>query len=593
MLPQPDRAARGLRRLRLARRRGGADQHRVDGAADRLPAARQRRAAAGDRGRVRRAAGERDARRDRAAGDLGRRRARRRRVAGGDDAPRRRRLQRVARACPRRSPPRRSRARGRAADPPLRHPRHPLHLGHHRPGQGRALPAGAVPLVGRAQRRDPRRRRRRRALHDAAAVPHQRPQHLRPGLARRRPRRLRAALLGLGLLADDARARARRVVYLLGAMVPILLAQPVVGGGARRTACASASARACRRAPRRRSASAPACRCSKATARPRPTSSSPARPDRSRPGCMGWLRPGFEARVVDAHDVELPPGEAGELLLRADEPFAFASGYFGKPEATVAAWRNLWFHTGDRVVREADGAFRFVDRIKDAIRRRGENISSYEVEQVLQSHPAVAAVAVYPVRSELAEDEVMAAVVAREGGAIDPAELVALLPHAAAVLRDPALRRGRRRPAAHRERQGAEVQAARARRDAGRLGPAGQRSREGADDDRVLERRARDPALDRARALAGGAGDGDAAGAAPPLAPLRAPSRRRARRSRRCARPPTCAALPFTLKDDLRAAQEAASDDAAVRRQPGRGRRPTSSRRSRRRARPAGRSTTR
>jgi crotonobetaine/carnitine-CoA ligase len=123
--------------------------------------------------------------------------------------------------------------------------------------------------------------------------------------------------------------------------------------------------------------------------------------------------------------VALPPGEAGELLLRPDEPFAFASGYFGKPEATVAAWRNLWFHTGDRVVREADGAFRFVDRLKDAIRRRGENISSYEVEQVLQSHPGVAAVAVYPVRSELAEDEVMAAVVAREGGAIDPAELVA------------------------------------------------------------------------------------------------------------------------------------------------------------------------
>jgi crotonobetaine/carnitine-CoA ligase len=146
--------------------------------------------------------------------------------------------------------------------------------------------------------------------------------------------------------------------------------------------------------------------------------------DRSRPGCMGWLRPGFEARVVDAHDVELPPGEAGELLLRADEPFAFASGYFGKPEATVVAWRNLWFHTGDRVLREADGAFRFIDRLKDAIRRRGENISSYEVEQVLQSHPAVAAVAVYPVRSELAEDEVMAAVVAREAGAIDPAELV-------------------------------------------------------------------------------------------------------------------------------------------------------------------------
>ena len=112
-------------------------------------------------------------------------------------------------------------------------------------------------------------------------------------------------------------------------------------------------------------------------------------------------------------------------MLRADEPLAFSSGYFAKPEATAAAWRDGWFRTGDRVARDADGCFRFVDRLKDAIRRRGENISSYEVEQVLQSHPAVAAVAVYPVRSELAEDEVMAAVVARDGEALDPAALVA------------------------------------------------------------------------------------------------------------------------------------------------------------------------
>jgi crotonobetaine/carnitine-CoA ligase len=147
--------------------------------------------------------------------------------------------------------------------------------------------------------------------------------------------------------------------------------------------------------------------------------------DSPRRGVMGWLRPGFDARVVDDGDNEVPAGEAGELVLRADEPFAFASGYFGKPEKTVEAWRNLWFHTGDRVVREADGAFRFVDRIKDAIRRRGENISSWEVEQVLMAHAAVASVAVYPVRSELAEDEVMAAVVLREAAQVVPGELAA------------------------------------------------------------------------------------------------------------------------------------------------------------------------
>ena len=133
------------------------------------------------------------------------------------------------------------------------------------------------------------------------------------------------------------------------------------------------------------------------------------------PGMMGRLLSGFSARVVDAHDNEVADGEAGELMLRADEPFAFATGYFGMPEKTVEAWRNLWFHTGDRVVRERDGFYRFIDRMKDAIRRRGENISSYEVEQVLVSHPQVENAAVFPVRSELAEDEVMAAVVLRPG----------------------------------------------------------------------------------------------------------------------------------------------------------------------------------
>jgi crotonobetaine/carnitine-CoA ligase len=215
------------------------------------------------------------------------------------------------------------------------------------------------------------------------------------------------------------------VVYLLGAMVPILLAQP---------------ASAAERGHRVRTGLGPGVPASAGAAFETRTGvrllegygstetnfviAANAPPDGApRRGVMGWLQPGFQARVVDAHDVELPPGEAGELLLRADEPFTFASGYFGMPEQTVEAWRNLWFHTGDRVVREADGTFRFIDRIKDAIRRRGENISSYEVEQVLLGHPQVASVAVYPVRSDLGEDEVMAAVVAQPQQTLDPAEL--------------------------------------------------------------------------------------------------------------------------------------------------------------------------
>jgi crotonobetaine/carnitine-CoA ligase len=149
-----------------------------------------------------------------------------------------------------------------------------------------------------------------------------------------------------------------------------------------------------------------------------------ASPEAQRPGTMGRIAEGFDARVVDHNDVELPPGEAGELVLRADEPFAFATGYFGMSEKTVEAWRNLWFHTGDRVIRDENGYFRFVDRLKDAIRRRGENISSYEVEQVLLAHPGIDMVAVFPVRSELAEDEVMAAIVTRAGTAIAPVELM-------------------------------------------------------------------------------------------------------------------------------------------------------------------------
>ncbi|MFH0128645.1 ATP-dependent acyl-CoA ligase [Variovorax sp. VaC1] len=218
------------------------------------------------------------------------------------------------------------------------------------------------------------------------------------------------------------RANGATVVYLLGAMVPILLAQPEgegerdhrvrIGLGPGVPAAAGRAFRARTGVPLLEGYGSTETNFAIATA-----------PDSPRGGVMGWLRQGFDARVADEDDAALPPGEAGELLLRADEPYAFASGYFNMPEKTVEAWRNLWFHTGDRVVRDTDGAFRFIDRIKDAIRRRGENISSFEVEQVLLSHPGVASCAVYPVRSELAEDEVMAALVMREGVHVDPAEL--------------------------------------------------------------------------------------------------------------------------------------------------------------------------
>lgn len=144
-----------------------------------------------------------------------------------------------------------------------------------------------------------------------------------------------------------------------------------------------------------------------------------ATPEESRPGRIGTVRPGFSARVVDAALDSVPDGTPGELLVRSDRPYAFSTGYLGDPEPEPDSWRR----TGDRVVREPDGRFRFLDRIKDVIRRRGENISSYEVESAVRAHPAVAEAAAFPVASELAEDEVMVAVVVRPGRVLDLADL--------------------------------------------------------------------------------------------------------------------------------------------------------------------------
>jgi crotonobetaine/carnitine-CoA ligase len=147
-------------------------------------------------------------------------------------------------------------------------------------------------------------------------------------------------------------------------------------------------------------------------------------PADGRGGYMGTVRSGFHARIVDKHDESVADGTAGELVLRHDEPFAFADGYWAMPEQTVQAWRNLWFHTGDRVVRDTDGWYRFVDRAKDAIRRRGENISSWEVEQAVLEHPAMSAAAAFPIPSELGEDDVMVAVVLEPGEALTHEELI-------------------------------------------------------------------------------------------------------------------------------------------------------------------------
>ncbi len=135
-------------------------------------------------------------------------------------------------------------------------------------------------------------------------------------------------------------------------------------------------------------------------------------------GCSGkvWDEY-FEVIIADPDtDEELPVGTVGEILVRPKEPYCFMQGYNGMPDRTVTTWRNFWFHTGDAARFDERGFLWYIDRIKDTIRRRGENISSYEVEAVLLEHPAVEEVAAVAVRAEEGgEDEVLACLVLAQG----------------------------------------------------------------------------------------------------------------------------------------------------------------------------------
>jgi crotonobetaine/carnitine-CoA ligase len=131
-----------------------------------------------------------------------------------------------------------------------------------------------------------------------------------------------------------------------------------------------------------------------------------------------------EVQIVDDERRPLPAGELGEICIRPRERGSIMLGYYEMAAATVAATTDLWFHTGDRGRLDTDGYLYFADRKKEAIRRRGENISAFEVETVLCRHPAVAEAAAVPVPSELGEDDVMAYVVAAPDSEIDRAELI-------------------------------------------------------------------------------------------------------------------------------------------------------------------------
>lgn len=141
----------------------------------------------------------------------------------------------------------------------------------------------------------------------------------------------------------------------------------------------------------------------------------------------------FEVAVVDEQDRIVGPGVPGELVVRPKQPFIMTPGYHNDPEATSRKFRNLWFHTGDRVWYDKDGYFYFLDRMADAIRRRGENISSFDIECEVNLHPKVLECAAFGVPSELGEEDVKLAVVRHPNMDLDAEELLVYcrekLPH--------------------------------------------------------------------------------------------------------------------------------------------------------------------
>lgn len=146
-------------------------------------------------------------------------------------------------------------------------------------------------------------------------------------------------------------------------------------------------------------------------------------PGNRKTGTCGRLQADYDVMLVDDAGLPVPDGTVGELLMRPRKLHIMMLEYVGMPDKTIEAWRDLWFHTGDYLRRDADGFYSFVDRKKDAIRRRGENISSYEVEQSVGRHDDVLQVAAIGVPSEVGEEDVMVCVVPKPGRIIDPAAL--------------------------------------------------------------------------------------------------------------------------------------------------------------------------
>jgi crotonobetaine/carnitine-CoA ligase len=137
----------------------------------------------------------------------------------------------------------------------------------------------------------------------------------------------------------------------------------------------------------------------------------------------------FDLRIVDPEtDEEVPVGEAGEIVVRPNRPWVLFQGYLGMADAMVDAWRNGWFHTGDTGRLDADGNLFFIDRVKDKIRRRAENIASYDIESAANAHPAILEAAAVGIASEFeGDDDIKLTIVLRNGSHVGPGDLIAFL----------------------------------------------------------------------------------------------------------------------------------------------------------------------
>ena len=144
-------------------------------------------------------------------------------------------------------------------------------------------------------------------------------------------------------------------------------------------------------------------------------------------GSTGRAHEDWDLELVDENDVPVPPGEPGELVGRPRKPYIVMQGYLNKPQATLDAWRNLWFHTGDILRRDADGNYFYIDRKKERIRRRGENVSSSEVERGVAAHPAIAECVVIAHPAPSGEDDIRLVAVLKSGAALSPTDLHAWL----------------------------------------------------------------------------------------------------------------------------------------------------------------------